>query len=209
MNTKGNGTMEEAVKENEAASGVETSVEIEAAEKLGGKVEIAMDEMAIEKATGKESQVEESVVPSFFVDENEKVRMEFDVLCDKNTKKISLVARTGMGLDFTQLQYFGHTVEWFEFSVPTYEDLSTYRQRSSVYRRDAGKVLVDAIQLRNFFLVWHLKDWSLRKANGEKVVLGFTPEGALDEDSIKLVYQMPPTMIDVILTSFEKEIIST
>ena len=44
---------------------------------------------------------------------------------------------------------------------------------------------MDAIQMRNFLLVWHLKDWSLRGSDGKKVELKTTEEGALDDETIK------------------------
>jgi hypothetical protein len=63
--------------------------------------------------------------------------------------------------------------------------------------------------MRNFLLVRHLKDWSFRDRNGEKVELLHKDNGALDDDSIKKVYSVPPTIIDVILTIFEKDILLT
>jgi hypothetical protein len=147
--------------------------------------------------------------PSFFIDEKDRQRIELDILCDKKTGKIESISRANIGIDFTQFKYFSHTVEWFEFSVPTYEDMASYRQRSSIYRREAGKMLVDANQLRNFFIVWHLKDWSLRDSRGNKVELSFTDEGALDNATIKVVYKTPPTLLDVLMTTFEKEVVLT
>jgi hypothetical protein len=183
--------------------------EIANAEKVGGVKEAAVNADALAAAEGKAAPVEDNGVPSFFVEPTDRVRLDFDLLYDRKTKRIASVARTGLGIDFTELQFYGHTVEWFEFSLPNYEDMSTYRQRCSSYRRDAGKVVVDAIQLRNFLIVWHLKDWSLRDKDGKKIELKFNKEGALEEDSIKKVYQVPPTFIDVVMTNFEKEIILT
>jgi hypothetical protein len=182
--------------------------ELANAEKISGVKDAAVNADALAAAEGKAAPVEDGV-PSFFVEPTDRVRLDFDLLYDRTTKRITSVARTGLGIDFTELQFYGHTVEWFEFSLPNYEDMSTYRQRCSSYRRDAGKVVVDAIQLRNFLIVWHLKDWSLRDKDGKKIELKFNKDGALEEDSIKKVYQVPPTFIDVVMTNFEKEIILT
>ena len=184
-------------------------VDVEADDKRMGNKEAAVNAGALAGVQGVQGVAEVEAVPSFFVQPSDRYRLELDILFDKKTGKITSITRRDASLDFTQFQFFAHTVEWFEFSIPSYEDISNYRQRCSIYRRDAGKVLVDAIQMRNFLLVWHLKDWSLRGPDGKKVELKTTEEGAMDEETIKKVYQVPATLIDVILTHLEKDIILT
>jgi len=182
--------------------------DLEADERRTGNKEAAVNLDALAGVQGVQGvPTETEAAPSFFVQESDRYRLELDILFDKKTGKITSISRKDLGIDFTQFQIFAHSVEWFEFSIPTYEDISTYRQRCSTFRRDAGKVLVDAIQMRNFLLVWHLRDWSLRGADGKKVELKTNPEGALDDVSIKQVYQVSPTLVDVILTNFEKDVI--
>jgi len=185
---------------------VPVSVDTDADEKRSGNKEAAINSDAVAAAEGKPVPTEPEAMPSFFIQSTDRQRIEIDVLFDKKTGKLTSFSRTGLGLDFTQFEYFGHTVEWFEFSIPTYEDITTYRQRCSVYRREAGKMLVDSVQIRNFLLVWHLKDWSLRGADGKKVELVHTDEGALNDESIKRVYKLPSALLDVLLTAFEKDI---
>ena len=103
--------------------------------------------------------------------------------------------------------YLKHDVAWFEFSLPTYEDMSTYRQRSTVWRREAQQSVVDKLQLRNFLLVWHLKDWSLTDAEGRRVALEQEDSGALTDASSARVYAANPTLLDVVLTLFEKDVL--
>jgi hypothetical protein len=185
-------------------------VDAEADEKRMGNKDAAVNVNALAGVQGVQGvQDATEAVPSFFVLPTDRYRLELDILFDKKTGKITSITRRDLNVDFSQFQYFAHTVEWFDFSIPSYEDISTYRQRCSIFRRDAGKVLVDAIQMRNFLLVWHLKDWSLRGSDGKKVELKTTEEGALDDETIKKVYQVPATLIDVILTHFERDIILT
>jgi len=184
--------------------------DIEADERRTGNREAAVNIDVLAGVQGVQGvPVEAEVAPSFFVLESDRYRLELDILFDRKTGKITSISRKDLGVDFSEFKFFAHSVEWFEFSIPTYEDIATYRQRCSAYRRDAGKVLVDAIQMRNFLLVWHLKDWSLRGADGKKVELKQNLEGALDDDSLKKVYQVSPTLIDVILTNLEKDVILT
>jgi hypothetical protein len=184
--------------------------ELEADERRTGNKDAAVNVDALVGVQGVEgTPIAPETSPSFFVQPTDRYRLELDILYDKKTGKVSSISPKNRNIDFSQFQFFAHSIEWFDFSIPTYEDMANYRQRCSNYRRDAGKVLVDAIQMRNFLLVWHLKDWSLRGADGKKVELKHNAEGALDDDSLKKAYQVSPTLIDVILTNFETEVILT
>lgn len=173
-----------------------------------GNMEVAKSDDVL--AASKEAEDEEDdgdFFPSFFVDEEDRHRIELDLLFDKTTKRVASVSRTGLNMDFSVYKTMKHTVEWFEFSVPDYNAISKYRQRSTVYRRESGTPVVDAVQLRNFLIVWHLKDWSLRDRNGNKVKLNFEDNGALADDSIQKVYKMPNAIIDVLMTIFERDVL--
>jgi len=147
--------------------------------------------------------------PSFFIEEGDRHRVQVDILYNPTNGQIVSISRSNLGLDFSAFTALKFSSEWFEFSIPSYEDMATYRQRSSSYRRDANKVLVDGIQLRNFLLVWHLKDWSMRDRAGQKVALDFAATGALSDESVKRVYKTLPTLVDVVLTILEKDILLT
>jgi hypothetical protein len=187
---------------------------MEKSEKMAGLKEtaknvegIAIAKTVAEKEEKKEEKKEAKMLyPAFFVDEEEKSRVEVDVLFDKNTGKLLSISKTGLGVDFKVYEYLGHVMEWFEFTQPTYDDLSTYRQRCSVYNKVAQKLFIDATQLRNFLLVWHLKDWSLKDKNGNKVELKLDEDGSLSKESMETVYKTFPTLLDVVLTVFEKDI---
>jgi len=179
------------------------------AEKRSGVKEVAQnaDVMAVAKD---KPPVAQDAAPGFFVKKASRHVVEVDVLSSKEDGQIASVSRTGLGIDFDKdFPFMLHTVVKFSFSLPNYEDMSTYRQRSSAYRREAQQVIVDKIQLRNHLLVWHLKDWDITDETGKKVELKFDENGALSDESLGMVYALTPTLLDVVLTLFEKDILLT
>jgi hypothetical protein len=194
---------EQAVESPENMETTETvAVSLEDAQSMTGNKEEGSNADALNDP--KKEEVEETALPSFFVEDDDVIRIEVDILFEKDTGVLVSVSRSGY-LDEDQFKIFGYTKEWFELTPVGYEDMSTYRQRCSTYRQDAGKPLVDNVSLRNFLIVWHLKDWSMRDRNGKKIELKLTESGSLDDESIKVVYKMNTTMLDVVLTLFEKE----
>lgn len=178
--------------------------------KRTGIKEAVVDSEAVamrEKVVESDTKENKAALPSFFVNKDERRRIEVDILVGKDDGKVLSVSRSGIGIDFSEFKYLSRQVAWFEFSVPSYEDMSTYRQRCGVYRRDAGQVLVDRLQLRNFLLVWHLKNWSLTDASGNVVEIKLDVDGSLSEESLKNVYAVHASIIDVVLTIYEKEIL--
>lgn len=148
--------------------------------------------------------------PSFFIKTASRKIVELDVLTSKVDGNVISVSKSGLGIDFEKdFPTFVHTVLRFEFSIPNYEDMSTYRQRSAVYRREIQQTMVDKLTLRNCLLVWHLKDWNIPDESGAKVVLYFDKSGALSEESISTVYALSPSLIDVVMTNYEKLILLT
>ena len=188
----------------------EESGDIEDLARAGHK-EVAKnaDVMAIEKDKADASDEEGEKLPSFFVEEEDKHIVEVDILASKSDGKIVSISRKGLDIDFSEFGHLNHSLETFEFSIPTYDAMSTYRQRSAIFSNESNQMVVDRVQLRNFFLVWHLRDWSLRDRDGNKVELNHDEDGSLDDGSMKRVYSVQPTLIDVIMTLFEKDMLLT
>lgn len=175
----------------------------EASRNVDALVEI-QTKAAEEKVTAKPP-----VKPSIFINKAARHRIELDILSNKETGRIVSISRAGTEVDFEEeFPIVAHSVLWFEFSMPNYEDMSTYRQRSGIFRREAQQVIVDKAQIRNFLLVWHLKDWNLEDDKG-KVELKFDENGALSDESLSRVYSLSPSLVDVVLTLFEKEVLNT
>lgn len=196
---------EQAVEETPVA---DESVPIAEAESKTGIKDAGHNQDAVDLVAQADQESEEddkpARIPSFFIEDDDRIRVEVDILFLKDTGKLVSVARKGL-LDESDFKVLGLTSEWFEFSPAGYEDMSGYRQRCSVFRREAGRMLTDPIGLRNYLVVWHLKDWSMRDRKGVKMPLSFAPSGALDDGSIKRVYKMNTTLLDVVLTLFEKD----
>ena len=58
--------------------------------------------------------------------------------------------------------------------------------------------------------MWHLKDWSLIDAKTKKKIeLKLDENGSLSDKSMEKVYKVHPTIIDVVLTVFEKDVLLT
>ena len=215
-------TPEESPKGQEEASGdsekvaeevLPTPVDEETANRLGIKESAAnSDLMLMEKAESESTEDEEDeepALPSFFIDTEKRHRVEMDILCSKKDGQVLSVSRTGLDIEYDDFKYLNHVKEWFEFTLPAYDDMSSYRQRCGVYRQEAQQVLIDRLQLRNFLLVWHLKDWSLRDADGKKVELEHSENGTLSEKSLSMVYKTHTSILDVLLTIFEKDLLLT
>ena len=183
-----------------------------AAEKLSGIKEVAKNEevMAIAQdkvAVGKVAE-KPAAKPSFFVKKTARHTISVDVLTSKDDGRIVSVSRTGLGIDFGKdFSYMVHTKLDFFFSMPNYEDMSTYRQRSSVYRKEVQQMMVDKLSIRNFLLVWHLKDWNMTDEAGNKIVLTFDHNGTLSDESTAAVYALSPTLMDVVMTVLEKDLL--
>ena len=181
-------------------------VELAEAESKTGIKDGAVNQDAIDADGKKEEgdEPEEEHFPSFFIEPDDRIRIEIDVLYDKSDGDLVSVSRTGL-LNLDDFKTLGFSKEWFEFSIATYEDMSGYRQRCSVFRRDANRLLTDPLALRNHLLVWHLKDWSLKGRDGEKIDIGHNDEGALDKKSVSAVNKLNATLLDVVVTLFEKD----
>jgi hypothetical protein len=210
MNTEETAVENEAVETNpveEQAQDI-TVIADPDAEKRSGVRELAQNSEAIAAETVKIVKEKPAAKPSFFIKKAARHVIKMDVLTSKEDGRVLSVSKTGLGIDFVKdFPFMVYTELVFEFSVPNYEDMSTYRQRSSVYRREAQQVIVDKLQLRNFMLVWHLKDWNLTDEDGKKVDLALDSNGSLSEESLAMVYAISPTLLDVVMTIFEKEIL--
>jgi hypothetical protein len=164
------------------------------------------DAISAEKDKAVDGVEPESCFPSFFIDEDDTQDIEVDILSDKESGKILSISRSGL-VDMSDFEYLTATAVKFTFSIPTYDDIIKYRQECRSFDIDANKSIVDAVQMRNFYLIWHLKDWTLTDSKGKKVELVHEENGALKDSSIKYVYKMPASVLDVVLTLFEKDVL--
>lgn len=168
----------------------------------GIKEEAGSDELV---GVAKDDAVDGEVFPSFFIEDDERHRVEVDVLYNSTTGALVKVFRRGVA-DLDAFTVLRHTTEWFDFSIPDYDQVSRYRQECAFYNRQLDRMIVDDIQLKHFLWVHHLKDWSLRGSDGEKVELEFEKSGGLTEGCVSgVVYRVPVGILDVVMTMFVKD----
>ena len=141
--------------------------------------------------------------PMFFVD-NKEVEVNIFVLYNKNDSSIIRVAGTAIDEDLidgiVQEQYK------FYFSKPNYDDISKYRQLSMYYDDSAKKTIVNPFKLRNYIILNHLKHWDgITDVDGNIINLELDIDGTLKQSSLDLVYQMNPSVVDVVMTIFEQK----
>jgi hypothetical protein len=180
----------------------------ESEKRLGIKEEARNEEAIAQEKMKAEKAEKPSAKPSFFVRKTSRHIIKMDVLTSKEDGRIVSISKSGLGIDFDKdFPFLTHTELVFEFSIPNYEDMSTYRQRSAVYRREAQQVIVDKLQLRNFLLVWHLKGWNLPDDDGKAIELKMDENGSLSEESLAMVYALSPTLLDVVMTIMEKDVL--
>ncbi|MHC4213155.1 MAG: hypothetical protein ACYSWP_07280 [Planctomycetota bacterium] len=178
---------------------------VEEAESKTGIKESGSNDIAVKEAEeSNEQEPEEVSFPSFFIEDDDLIEIKVDILFDKKTGKLKSVSKSGL-INKEDFNVLGFSEETFFFKPATYEQINNYRQRCSSYRRDAGKVLSDPISLRNYLIVWHLKDWTISDRKGKKIELGFAETGALDDASMEMVYKINSTTLDVVITLFEQD----
>jgi hypothetical protein len=176
--------------------------------KRGGEKDMAQnaEAMVAEKANAGLDIV--PAKPSYFIKRTKRCDVLIDVLTKKTNGDVVSVAKSGLGIDYEKsFPIFVHNQLKFEFSYPNYEDMMTYRKRSSRYVKEANQMIVDKADLRNFLLVWHLKAWNMMDEDGKPVVLESDENGSLAESSLAMVYALPPTLMDVVMTAYEKEVL--
>jgi hypothetical protein len=192
---------------NQEVEEKETKEEIiEKADKVEGVKEEAISESVVKSDSDKpvEAKVKR---PSFFIQEDDRAKVEVDVMFEKDTGKIVGVTKTG-GMDLDLLS-ISSTSEWFEFTIPSYDNMTTYRQRATRFDRELNRTIVDNMRLRNFLIVYHLKDWSMTDRDGNKIELTHEENDALTNESIDQVYSIFPTLLDVVLTLYERDVLIT
>lgn len=189
------------------------AVEVEKAEKLEGFKESATNPVALEEVKTEATPAPaEEALPSFFIDPVERHRINIDITFEtKSGKLLTITQAIPGGLNLKGVTGVRISNEWFEFTQPTYDDISLYRQRCSNYNDKIDRVVVDGIAMRRFFIAWHLKDWSLKDKHGKKMELKHRggADSSLDDESLQKVFTVFPAIMDVALTLFEKSLMLT
>lgn len=202
--------MTEEIKNEQVETKVEEQVEeaskekeIEVKEKITGiKSEVSNDE-AIGEVEKKEKEDIKFEFPSLFVNEK-KIKVGVDILFDPSDGKPLMMIGGAKNDSENELKFLKRTREWMEFTHPTYDDMTFYRENSMSFDKNTNQFLSDPVKMRIHYLKYHLKDWSLRDNEGKKIELKFDND-RLDEGSINVIGKLSPSLVDIFLSEFEKE----
>ena len=164
----------------------------------------AVNNSAVEVAEMIETANSQVDIPSLFIEAEKRIRVTLEILFDPTDGKPLLIAAIPQGRAENTLRYLKRSIEWMEFSHPSYDDMVNYRRTAMTYDKSLGQFVTDPVRLRLCFIRFHLIDWSLRDKTGDKVELKRTEEGLTGEAMMK-VGEVTPALMDVVLTEFEKD----
>ena len=144
--------------------------------------------------------------PFLFVKLDELVNVKIIVVYDEKGSVMSVLNDDFFHLKDTLdvLKYNEYT---FKFSSVNYEKINKYRQKCMEIDRIQNVQVVNNFKIRDFLIVYHLKEWDLKDENGNAIELKFDVNKALSDESIEIVYSLHPSIIDVVLTTLEKKLL--
>ena len=181
---------EEAKKETEATVNPETNA------------------VPAEKPAEVPKEEKKKAVPHIFFKKDSKVEISVNGYHNNETGELAFAVPADdkdtsnddtFGELFTKVNYK------FWFSRCPYDKYNRYRTRSMIYNSEDQNNTINELRLREFFLVFHLVDWNLTDEDGNKIELKFDPNKALSDESLNLIYTLPNTLLDVVLSTYEKK----
>lgn len=147
------------------------------------------------------------VAPKLFFKQDSKVEVSINGYHNNETGELAFALPAddknadadAFGDMFTKVNYK------FWFSRCPYDKYNRYRTRSMIYNSEDQNNTINELKLREYFLVFHLVDWNIVGEDGKKIELKFDPNKALSDESLELIYTLPTTLIDSVLTSYERK----
>jgi len=168
----------------------------------------AENKAAIKKAkTKEEEEKSKSLVdyPSIFIDPEERIKVGVDILFDPENGRPLLMISNKLEDKEADLTFLRRVHEQAEFSHPTYNDVVTYREASMSWDKESRQFLADPVKMRIQFIRYHLKSLTLKDKTGKQLELKFDENDALTADCMKTIGKITPSLMDLILSEFERE----
>ena len=170
-------------------------------------VAVKKPESVAEKKESEKKESKKKAAPRIFFKQDSRVEISINGYHNNDTGELAFAIPAddkdtnddSFGELFTKVNYK------FWFSRCPYDKYNRYRTRSMIYNSEDQNNTINELRLREFFLVFHLVDWNLTDEDGKKVELKFDPNKALSDESLKLIYTLPNTLLDVVLTTYEKK----
>lgn len=186
----------------------ESNIKIVEQEQIEIKEVKKKEEKMEKKAEVKETK-KKIVAPKLFFKENDKIEISLDAYHNNETGELSFVVpsdNTDFKDDTSLNELFNKVVYKFWFTRIPYDKLNRYRSRSMIYNSEDQNNTINELRLREFFLIFHLVDWNITDEDGEKIELKFDMNKTLSDESLKLIYSLPSSLIDTVLTTFERKL---
>ena len=155
------------------------------------------------------SEKKKKVIPKLFFNRDNRILVNINAYHDSKTGELSFVTVNDKDEADEEENEGGLYIKMnykFWFSYCPYNDLNRYRSRSMIYNSEDQINTVNLMVLHEYLLIFHLVDWNLTDEEGKKIELEFDPNKALSDKSLKLIYTLPPVLIDTVLTPYERKI---
>ena len=167
-------------------------------------------EQAAAPAETPAEQVKPKKAPRLFFKEDDRILITINGYHNNETGELAFVTpeedeTNGLVNDSAIDGMFTKVPYKFWFTRCTYDKLNRYRGRSMIYNSEDQNNTLNEIRLREFFLVLHLVDWNITDENGDKIQLKFDTNKTLSDESLKIAYALPPSLLDAALVSYERK----
>lgn len=139
----------------------------------------------------------------FFVDSKE---LSVDVYVVYREEDGLIISASGLPIGEELVEGIVEIKYTFYFTKPNFDDMSKYRQLSMYVDKISGKTIVNPFKLRNYIILNHLKRWTgVTDSEGNDIELTLDPDGTLSATSLDLIYNINPSIMDVVMSLFEQK----
>jgi len=163
----------------------------------------------VEKLAAETEEVSEKkfLFPKIFVKEEELVDIQVEIIFNPSDGDIYSITQPGL-LNTDILSTLDVVTYTYKFRPVSYDDMQKYRRQASAYDANRNELIVNRLQLRNFFLINHLRETDMVDENGQPFKLEIDEESNnLSLDSISKIFQTTPALMDVVMTLFERKLL--
>lgn len=148
--------------------------------------------------------------PKLFFDKDEKILVTVAGYHSVDTGELVMVQRVDDEDSLNEepvSENYERVIYKFWFTRCNYAQLNVYRSRCMTYNEEDGTSSINHMRLREFFLVLHLDDWNLTDDDGKKIELRKDPNRSLTTATLDMVYSLPATLIDTVLSAYEDKVV--
>jgi len=162
--------------------------------------------MFVAKKQVDEKKPTKAVLPRLFVRKDTLEEVEIEVVYNPISGELLSVTRPGI-FDAGVLEGLGVVRYIFKFTPVTYEQMMFYKRASSQINPQTNEQTTDKNRMRSFLLINHLRETNMPDTEGNPVKLVIDEKmNNLTAESLQLLYNTAPVLLDVVMDLFEKKI---